>query len=137
MRDVLGGCVSFLWLLLLPGLAFAQTEVKVFVGGAVTTPVKEVGVAFARNSGNTLVYVSDTTGALQKRLAAGEKADLVIVAGPGMDMLQKDKLVVAASRVDLARALIGVGVKAGASSPDLSTPDSFKAALLKARSFRT
>ncbi len=47
------------------------------------------GAAFARSSGHTLVYVSDTTGALQKRLAAGEKADLVIVAGPGMDMLQK------------------------------------------------
>ena len=37
------------------------------------------------------------------------------------------------SRIDLARALIGVGVRAGAASPDLSTPDTFKAALLKAR----
>jgi molybdate transport system substrate-binding protein len=99
-----------------------------------TAPVKEAGVAFARHSGNTLVYVSDTTGALQKRLAAGEKSDLVIVAGPGMDTLQKEKLVVAESRVALARALIGVAVKAGAASPDLSTPDTFKAALLKARS---
>jgi molybdate transport system substrate-binding protein len=51
-----------------------------------------------------------------------------------MDLLQKEKLVVAESRVDLARALIGVAVKAGALSPDLSTPDTFKAALLKARS---
>ena len=134
MRKVLGGCVSFVWLILLPALAFAQTEVRVFVGGAVTEPVKEAGAAFARASGNTLVYVTDTTGALQKRLAAGEKADLVILAGPGMDMLQKANLVVAASRVDLARALIGVGVRAGAPSPDLSTPDTFKAALLKARS---
>ena len=134
MREVLSGCVSFLWLILMPALAFAQAEVTVFVGGAVTAPVKEAGAAFARESGNTLVYVSDTTGALQKRLAAGEKADLVIVAGPGMDILQKERLVVAESRVDLARALIGVAVKAGAASPDLSTPDTFKAALLKARS---
>jgi molybdate transport system substrate-binding protein len=119
---------------LLPALAFAQTEVRIFVGGAVTEPVREVGAAFARSSGNRLVYVTDTTGALQRRLAAGEKADLVILAGPGMDALQKQNLVVAASRVDLARALIGVGVRAGAPSPDLSTPDAFKAALLKARS---
>ena len=123
-----------MWLILLPALAFAQAEISVFVGGAMTAPVKEAGAAFARSSGNTLVYVSDTTGALQKRLAAGEKADLVVVTGPGMDMLQKANLVVAASRVDLARALIGVAVKAGAPSPDLSTPDTFKAALLKARS---
>ncbi len=126
--------VSFGWLILAPALAFAQAQLTVFVGGAVTAPVKEAGAAFARESGATIVYVSDTTGALQKRLAAGEKADLVIVAGPGMDILQKEQLVVAGSRVDLARALIGVAVRAGAPSPDLSTPDTFKAALLKARS---
>ena len=133
MRKALIG-VSFAWSMLLPAIALAQAELTVFVGGAVTGPVKEAGAAFVRDSGSTLVYVSDTTGALQKRLAAGEKADLVIVAGPGMDILQKERLVVAESRVDLARALIGVGVKAGAPSPDLSTPDAFKAALLKARS---
>jgi molybdate transport system substrate-binding protein len=134
MRKVLSGWVSFVWLILLPTVAFAQAEVRVFVGGAMTGPVRETGAAFARSSGHTLVYISDTTGALQKRLAAGERADLVVVTGPAMDALQKDNRVVAGSRVDLARALIGVGVRAGASSPDLSTPDTFKAALLKARS---
>jgi molybdate transport system substrate-binding protein len=122
------------WLILLPALTFAQAEVRIFVGGAMTGPVKEAGAAFARSSGHTLVYVSDTTGALQKRLAAGEKADLVVVTSPAMDTLQKDNRVMAGSRVDLARALIGVGVHVGAPSPDLSTPDTFKAALLKARS---
>jgi molybdate transport system substrate-binding protein len=134
MREVLRGCVSFVWVILLPAIAFAQGEVRIFVGGAMTEPVKEAGAAFARSSGNTLVYVSDTTGALQKRLAAGEKADVVVVASPGMDTLQKENRVVAESRVDLARALIGVAVRAGAPSPDLSTADTFKAALLKARS---
>jgi molybdate transport system substrate-binding protein len=126
--------IAVVWLILLPALASAQTELKVFVGGAVTTPVKEAGATFARGTRNRLIYVSDTTGALQKRLASGEAADLVVVASPGMDLLQKQKLVDAESRVDLARALIGVAVRAGAASPDLSTPDTFKAALLKARS---
>jgi molybdate transport system substrate-binding protein len=99
-----------------------------------TEPVKATGAGFGRSSGNTLVYVSDTTGALQKRLAAGEKADLIVVTSTAMDTLQKDNRVVAGSRVDLARALIGVGVRAGAASPDLSTAETFKAALLKARS---
>ena len=131
---VVTGCVLFACLIAPPALAVGPTEITVFVGGAVTASVKDAGAAFARGSGNTLVYVSDTTGGLQKRLAAGEKADVVVVTAPGMDMLQKANLVVAASRVDLARALIGVAVKAGAPSPDLSTPDTFKAALLKARS---
>ena len=134
MRQVLSTGVAFIWLLLLPAFAFAQTELRVLVGGAVTEPIKEAGAAFTRSSGNRLVYVSDTTGALQKRLTGGEKADVVVLASPGMDALQKQNLIVAGSRVDLARALIGVGVRAGAPSPDLSTPDAFKAALLKARS---
>jgi molybdate transport system substrate-binding protein len=119
---------------LLPGLAFAQGQLTIFVGGAMTTPVREAGAAFTRSSGTKIVYVSDTTGALQKRLAAGETADLIIVASPAIETLQKENRVVAGSRVDLARALIGVAVRAGAASPDLSTPDTFKAALLKARS---
>ena len=134
MRTVLRLGVPVAWLILLPALALAQTELRVLVGGAVTAPVKEAGAAFTRASGNTLVYVSDTTGALQKRLAGGDKADVVVLAGPGMDSLVKERLVVADSRIDLARALIGVGVRAGAASPDLSTPETFKAALLKARS---
>jgi molybdate transport system substrate-binding protein len=134
MRNLRHGCAVCLWLILVPSVAFAQAEVRILVGGAVTEPVKEVGEAYARTSGARLVYVTDTTGALQKRLAAGERADVVIVAGPGMDALQRDNRVLAGSRVDLARALIGVGVRAGAPAPDLSTPDTFKAALLKAKS---
>ena len=134
MRNLLGGGAVFAWLMLLPALAGAQVEVKVFVGGAMTAPVKDAGAAFARSSRNTPVYVSDTTGALQKRLATGERADVIVVTGPAMDALQKEGRLVAGTRVDLARALIGVGVRAGAPSPDLSTPETFKAALLKARS---
>ena len=122
------------WLMVSPALVFAQAEIRVFVGGAVTAPVREAGAAFTRTAGNKFVYVSDTTGALQKRLASGEKADLVVLASPGMDALQKANLVVAGTRVDVARALIGVAVRAGAPGPDLSTPETFKAALLEARS---
>ncbi len=134
MRAKRSASVLAMWLILVPALAFAQTEIRIFVGGAVTEPVKAAGAAFTRTTRNTFVYVSDTTGALQKRLASGEKSDVVVLAAPGMEALQKANLVAAGSRVDLARALIGVAVRAGAPSPDLSTPDTFKAALLKARS---
>jgi molybdate transport system substrate-binding protein len=133
MRKTITACVVSASLML-PALAFAQGELRVFVGGAMTRPAEEAGAAFARSSGHRLVYVSDTTGALQKRLASGERADVIIVAAPAMDALQKENRVMVGTRVDLARALIGVGVRAGAPSPDLSTPDTFKAALLRARS---
>ena len=109
-------------------------ELKVFVGGAMTETVEKIGAEFAKQTGHKLDYVSDTTGALQKRLAAGEKADLVVVTAAGLDALQKENRVIAASRTNLVRALIGVAVRQGASSPDLSSADAFKKSLLSARS---
>jgi molybdate transport system substrate-binding protein len=109
-------------------------ELTVFVGGAMTHPLEDAGAGFAHSSGNSFHFVSDTTGALQKRLAAGEKADLIVVTAPAMDALEKEHRIAAGTRTDLARALIGVGVHAGAASPDLSSTESFKKALLAARS---
>jgi molybdate transport system substrate-binding protein len=60
-----------------------------------------------------------------------EPADVIVLAAPGMDALEKEKRILAGSRIDLARALIGVAVKAGAPVPDLSTSTPSKAALLK------
>jgi molybdate transport system substrate-binding protein len=119
---------------LMPVPAFAQVELKALVGGAVSEPVAAVGEAWAHSSKNRFVYVRDTTGGLQKRLASGEPADVIVLATPGMEALQKENRIMPGSRVALARALIGIAVKAGASPPDLSTVDAFKAALLKARS---
>ena len=84
----------FLCLLLLSARAFAQGELTIFVSGAMKEPVEEAGAVFARSSGHTLVYVSDTTGVLQKRLAAGERADLVVDGGAAASTrLQKEQRV--------------------------------------------
>ena len=109
-------------------------ELKVFVGGAMTETVEKIGADFAKASGNKLDYVSDTTGALQKRLAAGEKADVVVVTAAGLDAMIKENRIAPMSRVELVRALIGVAMKPGGKAPDLSSTDSFKASLLAARS---
>ncbi len=131
MRNVIRLCAVLA--VTLPALPSAQGELKIFTGGALTVPVHEVGAAFERSSGSRLVYVTDTTGALTKRLTSGEKADVIVVTGAAIDTLEKNGQVVKGSKVDLARGLIGVGVRAGAPSPDLSTTETFKAALLKAK----
>ena len=120
--------------LLLACMPADAAELKVFVGGAMTETVEKIGADFAKQSGNKLDYVSDTTGALQKRLAAGEKADVVVVTAAGLDALQKENRILPASRVELVRALIGVAVRQGAPSPNLSSADAFKTSLLAARS---
>ena len=133
MTKSLRSCVTAL-AILCPAAAFAQADVKVFSGGAMSEPVKAVGQAFARASKNRITYVVDTTGSLQKKLAAGDKADVIVVTSAAIDALEKANLVVKGTKVDLARGLIGVGVRAGAPSPDLSSTDTFKAALLAAKS---
>jgi molybdate transport system substrate-binding protein len=109
-------------------------ELKLLIGGAMQEPFKEVGAAYAKQSGSTLDFTVDTTGALQNKLRSGAPADLILVSAPGMDALQKENRIVPGTRVDLARALIGVSVKQGAAVPDLSSEEAFKKAMLSARS---
>lgn len=118
--------------LLMPALATAQTELRVFAAGAVTPTVKEMVDAYTRASGTKVVVTSDTAGGLQKRVMSGEAGDVIFVTAPVMEALQKENRIAAGTRTDLGRALIGVAVRAGAASPDISTVDAFKVALLKA-----
>jgi molybdate transport system substrate-binding protein len=78
--------------------------------------------------------VFEPMGALQARLSAGETADVLILAVPAIDGLARTGALVSGSRVDIARAPIGVAVRPGATMPDISTPETFKAALIAARS---
>ena len=78
MRNVLRTSFAVAWLILFPTFASAQTELTIFVSGAMTQPVRESGDAFTR-TGAKLVYIGDTTGGLVKRLTAGEKVDVIVV----------------------------------------------------------
>jgi len=74
------------------------------------------------------------TVGLMKRLHEGETADVLILTREGVDELAAGGAVVASSRVDLARSYVGVAVKAGHASPDISTEAALRRALLAARS---
>jgi molybdate transport system substrate-binding protein len=113
--------------------AFAA-EIKVLVSGAMAHALEEISQDFAKKNGHTIDFVVGTTGVLQERVRKGEKADLIEVTSVGMDALEKEKLVVAGSRIELARANIGLAVRDGAAPIDISTTDALKQRLLAARS---
>ncbi len=107
-----------------------MTTIKVISAGAVKSMVQALGAEFERETCNTLDLNFGTAGSLRDRIKNGETADLVIlsesiIAGLG-------GLVTGAT--DLGRTVTGVVVKEGAPLPDISTPEAFKQALLKARS---
>ena len=112
--------------------AFAA-EIKVYVSGAMAHALEEISKDFAKKNGHTIDFVVGTTGVIQERVRKGEKADVIQVTSVGMDALVKENLAVANTRIELARANIGVAVKANAPSIDISTPDALKQRLLAAK----
>jgi molybdate transport system substrate-binding protein len=108
-------------------------EIKVMSAGAVQSMVTSLGAEFERATGNKLNLNFGTAGSLRDRLKAGERADLVILPTPAIEALEKAGMVVPGSRIDLGRTVTGVVVQEGAAMPDISTPEAFKQALLRAR----
>jgi molybdate transport system substrate-binding protein len=108
-------------------------SIKVMSAGAVESMVTALGKEYERASGNSITFVFNTAGALRERIAGGEKTDLLILSQSAIASLDKPGLFVPGSQIDLGRTVTGVAVKEGAASPDISTPEAFKQALLKAR----
>ena len=74
----------------------------------------------------------DATQALLKRMAAGERADLLVLTVEAMEDLRKKGRVTQV--IALGSSGVGVAVRAGAPRPDITTPEAFVRALLAAGS---
>jgi molybdate transport system substrate-binding protein len=105
---------------------------KVFCARSMHVAVETLAAAFADETGAAADIVFEPMGALQARLAAGETADVLILAAPAIDALGKSGAIVAASRAEVGRAPIGVAIRDGAPAPDIATPQAFTAALAAA-----
>jgi molybdate transport system substrate-binding protein len=105
---------------------------KVFCARSMHVAVTTLAEGFADETGAAADIVFEPMGALQARLAAGETADVLILATPAIDALGKSGAIVAASRADVGRAPIGVAIRDGAPAPDIATPQAFTAALAAA-----
>jgi molybdate transport system substrate-binding protein len=120
-------------MLLLSSFAGAA-ELKVLSTQATEEAYRELVPQFEKATGHKVTTVFTGTLDANKRLAAGETYDVLIMSAPSIDEHIKAGKVVAGSRVDLAKSGVGVGVKAGAPKPDISTTEALKKALLAAKS---
>jgi molybdate transport system substrate-binding protein len=109
-------------------------EIRVLSTQATEEAYRELVPQFEQASGHKVATVFTGTLDANKRLAAGESYDLLIMSAPSIDEHIKSGKVAAGSRVDLAKSGVGVGVKAGAPKPDVSTTEALKKTLLAAKS---
>ena len=97
-------------------------------------PLEEIRSEFERTTGHNLLIKYGPSAELQRQIDAGEEFD-VIVSLPGqIDDLIKQGKVTLGTRIDVARAGLGVAVKKGAPKLDITSTDAFKSVLLNANS---
>ncbi len=112
----------------------SAAEIKVLSTQATEQSYRELIPQFEQTSGHKVTTLFTGTLDVDKRLAAGEAYDLIIMASPQIDAHIKDGSLVAGSRVDLAKSGVAVGVKKGAPKPDIRSTDALKKTILAAKS---
>jgi molybdate transport system substrate-binding protein len=109
-------------------------KLKIMSARSMHEAVTALAYGFTHATGHQCELSFGTVGALQKRLDAGETADVLISSIPMLDRLEKIGALVTGSRRTLATTRIGVAIREGAPAPDIATPDAFRHTLMKARS---
>jgi len=116
------------------GGAANAAEIKVFATRSIATVLNKIGPEFERTTGHKLNVITDVSIRMVRRISAGEPFDFLVAAPGHIDGLVKDGKIVPETRTNLVRSGIGVGVRAGAPKPDISSVEAFKRALLNAKS---
>jgi len=119
--------------LMLPALTNAA-EIKVLSTQATEGAYRELTPQFEKTTGHKVTTIFTGTLDAQKRLAAGESYDMIIMAGPAIEAQTKAGKVVAGSRVDIAKSGVAAGVPKGEAKPDISTTEALKKTILAAKS---
>lgn len=84
--------------------------------------------------GRPLAMQFSSTASLKKRIESGEAFDATIITTEAIDDLIKQGRLTGASRMDVGRSELGIGIRAGAPRPDIRTPEALKKAFREAAS---
>jgi molybdate transport system substrate-binding protein len=109
-------------------------EIRVMSGGAPKELFAHLTPKFEQQTGHKVHFNYVLISALREKVAAGEKADVLVMPVPILDGFTKDGKVRADARAPFGTVAISVIVKEGAPKPDISTVDKFREAILAARS---
>lgn len=115
------------------GAALAA-EIRVLSDGPLEPALVKIGEAFRRDTGNQVTFVFAPSPVIQKRVTSGEMADVLIVQPDFVEELAKAGKVALGERPVISRVGLGLATRADTPGRDISTPETFKQALLNADS---
>lgn len=100
-----------------------MATLRIMSGGAPKEIFLQLTPQFERKSGNKVEFVFTVMSTLRDKIAAGEKADVLVMPTNILDGYQKSGVARAQGRAILGLVSINAVMRTGAPKPDISTPD--------------
>jgi len=120
--------------LLVMSSAVEAAEINVLCSNGLRAVVEELAPKFEQNTGNKLLLKFEPSTRIQARIENNESFDLAVMTTALIDQEIKAGKLSADSRTIIAKSGLGLSIRAGARKLDIKTVESFKQALLAAKS---
>lgn len=134
MKTLLTVTVRLLGLVaILHANAVSADEVRVLSSVGIKAVVEELAPQFEKTTKHKVTPVFDLAGTVKTKIEGGEPFDVAIVTPALLDDLIAKGLVAPSSKSIVARAGLGLMIRAGARKPDVGSVDAFKKTLLNAK----
>jgi len=114
--------------------AVNAAEIKVLGSVGLKSVLEAVLPDFERVSGHKVTTLLGTASAMKAKIDGGEVFDVVVLLPAQVDDLVKQGKAANDTRIEIARAGPGLGIRAGAMKPDLSNDEKLKTFLLGVKS---
>ena len=133
-RTVVATTVALLLGLSTPPAATQDNALHLLVSNGMKGSMEALQGQCEEEVGRRLAIQFGSTASLKRRIEAGEAFDVTIITIEAIDDLIMKALLTSASRMAVGRSELGVGIRAGASKPDIRSVATFRQALRQAPS---
>ena len=134
IRSIAAATAAALILSSLDPAVAQDTPVRVLVSNGMKAALEELQPQCERAIRHPLALHFNSTAAVKKQIEAGESFDVTIITIEAIDDLIKQGKLASGTRADIARSQLGIGIRAGASKPDIRSPEALKQSLRAATS---
>jgi quinoprotein glucose dehydrogenase len=128
---------GFLFLTTPPAAApstWQNNALRLLVSNGMKGTMEELQPQCEKAVGRSLAIQFGSTASLKKRIEMGEAFDVTIITTEAIGDLIKQGKLTGASRMDVGRSELGIGIRAGAPRADIRTPEALKKTLQEAKS---